>query len=124
MGIGQSSRANQRVGRAAGPLGKVDRQCGGYFLVLSLAHRHRDTWVVVFQAWHALAPEMSRAGVALVDLLCVCQVQPRHGGEFFRGGCEVGEDGRSGAGADIEDLVSGLVFPSFFFLLQCIVVAI
>jgi hypothetical protein len=53
---------------------------------------------------------MSRAGVALIDLLRVCQVQPRHGGEFFCGGCEVGEDGGSGASADVEDLGIGLVF--------------
>lgn len=120
MGIDQGCRANQRIGRATGPLGKVDRQCGGYFLVLCLAHRHRDARVVVFQTWHALAPEMSRAGVALVDLLCVCQMQPRHGGEFFCGGCEVGKDGGTSAGADVEDLG----FGSVFFWLGCIIVAI
>lgn len=60
---------------------------------------------MVFQAREAVAPEVSRALVAVVDFACVGEVQAGYGGEFFACVRDAGEDRGAGADSGVEDLV-------------------
>jgi hypothetical protein len=64
---------------------------------------------VVLESREAVAPEVSGALVAMVDLLCVGQVHACDGWEVFRRGCEGGQYGGAGANADIEKLWKAVI---------------